>query len=107
MSWLFLSIAIVTEVSGTLALRMATHGARAWYGIVVAGYAVSFVMLALSLGAGMPLGVAYGVWTAAGVAIVAVAGRVLFKEPFTWVMALGIALIAGGVFLVEWGSQLG
>lgn len=51
----------------------------------------------------MPLSVAYGVWTAAGVALTAILGKYLFKEPFTWVMALGVALIMGGVLLVEMG----
>lgn len=107
MQWLLLAGAILTEVAGTLALRMATTGKAAWYIAVAAGYVLSFVLLALTLAAGMPLGVAYGVWAATGVALVAIAGRVLFKESFTWIMALGIVLIAAGVFLVEWGSQIG
>jgi small multidrug resistance pump len=53
----------------------------------------------------MPLGVAYGIWTAAGVALTAVFGRVIFKQRFTWVMALGIALIMGGVLLIEVGAH--
>lgn len=60
-------------------------------------------MLALTLNEGMPIGVAYGIWTACGVALTAVLGRVLFKDPLTWVMALGVALIAGGVILIELG----
>ena len=57
---------------------------------------------ALALGLG--IGVAYGIWAASGVALTAVASKFLFKEPFTWVMALGIALIIGGVLLVELGA---
>ena len=58
------------------------------------------VFIALGLG----IGVAYGIWAASGVALTAVASKFLFKEPFTWVMALGIALIIGGVLLVELGA---
>lgn len=122
MAWLLLAVAIAAEVAGTLSLRVATVGPSApaaaapgspargrprWYVAVVAGYLLSFTMLALSLRAGMPLGVAYGVWTAVGVALVAIAGRVLFRERFTWMMALGVALIAGGVLLVEAGAHIG
>jgi small multidrug resistance pump len=104
MEWLFLAVAIVTEVAGTLSLRMAVKSHWSWYIAVVVGYVLAFGSLSLSLQNGMPLGVAYGIWTAIGVALVAIAGRILFRERFTWVMALGIALIAGGVFLVETGS---
>jgi small multidrug resistance pump len=50
---------------------------------------------------GMPVGIAYGIWTACGVALVAVVARFLFQEPLTWVMALGIALIVAGVLTIE------
>jgi small multidrug resistance pump len=55
----------------------------------------------LSLSMGMPVGIAYGIWTACGVALVAVVARFLFQEPLTWVMALGIALIVAGVLTIE------
>ena len=45
--------------------------------------------------------IAYGVWTACGVALVAVIARYLFAEPLTPVMMLGIALIIAGVLTIE------
>ena len=102
-AWVYLSIAIACEVVAALSLRMAVSSRTAWYGLVAIGYVVAFVLLSLSLSAGMPLSVAYGVWTAAGVALTAILGKYLFKEPFTWVMALGVALIMGGGLLVEMG----
>jgi small multidrug resistance pump len=53
----------------------------------------------------MGIGVAYGIWAASGVAITAVASKYLFKEPFTKVMAAGIAMVAAGVLLVELGGH--
>jgi len=102
--WLFLSTAILTEIASTLALRVASAGRRRWYVAVVAGYAVSFLMLSLALDAGMGLGFAYGVWTAVGVALTAVLSKVLFDEPLTPLMVAGITLIAGGVVLLELGA---
>lgn len=102
--WIALAAAIVIEVAATCALRMAAHGSRWWYAPVVAGYASSFALLSVTLHLGMGIGIAYGIWAAAGTALTAVAGRILFKEPFTWLMALGIALIAGGVLLIETGA---
>lgn len=117
-AWLFLVGAILTEVTATLSLRAAVGGGRAerpggtrpdrrrwWYIVVAVGYVSAFSLLSLSLGAGMPLGIAYGVWAAAGVAITAVASALIFREPFTVLMATGIALIIGGVLLVELGAS--
>ena len=105
MAWLFLAGAIIAEVSGTLALRMAALGGRGWFAVVGVGYVLAFTLLALALGAGMALGVAYGIWAAAGVALTALLGRLLFGEPFTWVMGVGVALIMGGVLLIEVGAH--
>ena len=52
----------------------------------------------------MPLGVAYGIWSAGGVAVTAIASRLLFGEPLTRTMVVGIALIMTGVLLVEIGG---
>ncbi|MET1088890.1 MAG: multidrug efflux SMR transporter [Arthrobacter sp.] len=104
MSWIFLAAAILTEVGAACALRMASQGPRKWYFVVIVGYVTSFVMLSLTLQSGLGIGIAYGIWAATGTALTALAGRFLFKEPFTWIMAVGIALIVGGVLLIELGS---
>lgn len=103
MGWVLLAIAIVTEVGATISLKLATDGKRLWYVAVVAGYLIAFSLLAVALTLGLPIGVAYGIWAATGVALTAVLGRVLFREPLTALMLGGIALIIVGVFLVELG----
>jgi small multidrug resistance pump len=102
--WPFLAGAILVEVAATLSLRVAATGRRVWYLPVAGGYLVAFGLLSLALGAGMPLGLAYGVWTACGVALTAVAARFLFDDPLTPRMALGIVTIAAGVLLVRLGA---
>lgn len=104
MVWLFLALAIVTEVAGTLALRSATHGKPLLYIAVGVGYVAAFFFLTQVLALGLGIGIAYGIWAACGVALTAVASRFLFREPLTWVMGLGIVLIIGGVLLVEVGA---
>ncbi|GAA2090255.1 MULTISPECIES: DMT family transporter [Brevibacterium] len=103
-AWLFLLAAVVCEVGGTLTLRMAASGGRIWFTPVAVGYVAAFSLLSLALSHGMPLGVAYGIWAAAGVALTAVLSRLLFREPLTWLMAGGIVLIGLGVLAVELGS---
>ena len=92
MQWLFLIGAIVFEVFGTISLRMAATGQRAYYGAVAVGYLFAFGFLTLTLNEGLGLGVAYGIWAASGVALTAVASKILFKEPLTPIMLGGIAL---------------
>ncbi|WP_433165828.1 DMT family transporter [Kribbella sp. CA-247076] len=105
MSWVFLVAAILAEAGATMSLR-ASDGMRKrpWIAAIVAGYVVSFGLLSLSLDHGMPLGVAYGIWAATGIALTATLARAIFKEPLTRSMAAGIALIAAGVLLVELGA---
>ena len=102
-AWPALGGAIISEVSATLALRQALNQ-PGFYVVVGSGYALAFILLSLTLRAGMPLGVAYGLWSAGGVAVTAIASRLLFGEPLTRTMVAGIALIMAGVLLVEIGS---
>ncbi|MDX1891952.1 multidrug efflux SMR transporter [Mycolicibacterium sp. 050158] len=100
--WLALAMAIGVEVFATLGLR-ASDGLRkrAWIAPVVAGYLASFYLLWLTLRLGMPVGIAYGVWTACGVALVAVIARCLFGDPLTTRMLIGIGLVIAGVLTIE------
>ncbi|MGB3481472.1 MAG: multidrug efflux SMR transporter [Mycobacterium sp.] len=101
-AWAALAGAILLEVAATLALR-ASEGFRkkSWLLPVILGYTASFSMLSWSLSLGMPVGIAYGVWSACGVALVAVLARFLFAEPLTPMMIVGITFIVAGVLTIE------
>lgn len=102
--WLLLFGAIASEVSGSLSLKGALE--NSWlYAVVVVGFASAFTFLSFALRAGMPLGVAYGVWGATGVAATAALSAALFGESLTPVMLGGIALIIVGVLTIELGSH--
>ncbi|GFG87051.1 DMT family transporter [Mycolicibacter algericus] len=106
MAWLLLFGAIGFEVAGTLSLRASEGFSRLGWAVPVAGgYLLSFALLAMVLKRGIPVGVAYGVWSGVGVAATAVLARFLFDDPFTAVMAGGVALIGAGVFLLEYGAH--
>lgn len=108
MMWLTLAGAILVEVCATLALR-ASDGfrKRAWIVPIVLGYLLSFTLLWFTLSLGMPVGVAYGVWSAAGVALIAMIARFLFAEPLTPLMLAGIGLIIAGVLTIELTGSVG
>lgn len=105
MTWVFLALAIASEVTATLSLR-ASEGLRRrrWIPVIVVGYLAAFTLLGTILAMGMRVGVAYGIWAAAGVALTAVLGRVIFKDHFSAMMAIGVALIAVGVAMIEFGG---
>lgn len=102
--WLLLIGAIAAEVTGTLTLR-ATVDQPAWLPVVVIGYAAAFFLIGLCLRAGLTIGVAYGIWGAAGVALVAALGAAIFGETMSVGDAVGVAVIIAGVVLVETGSR--
>jgi small multidrug resistance pump len=104
MVWVFLIAAILLEVGASLCLRVASQGKRLFLIGVIGGYLAAFVCLSEVLSLGLGIGIAYGIWAASGVALTAVASKFFFKEPLTVVMAAGIALIIGGVLLVELGA---
>lgn len=106
MSWLLLVGAIITEVAATLSLR-ASEGLRKkkWIAPIVVFYTAAFSLLTIALANGVPVGIAYGIWAASGVALTAVGAHVFFKERLTLRMGAGIVLIAVDVFVIELGSQ--
>lgn len=103
--WVLLTSAIVLEVGGTLSLR-ASEGLSRPLGLapMAVGYVGAFTLLPLVLREGMPVGMAYAVWAAAGIVLTALAGWALFGEGITLPMAVGFRLIAAGVVLVEVGA---
>jgi len=100
-AWVLLAAAIATEVVGTLALRASDGLSRVVPTIItVAGYLASFWLLAIVLKT-MPVGIVYAIWSAVGVALVAVLGKLLFDDPVPPLAMVGMVLIIGGVALVS------
>jgi len=93
---ILLTIAILAEVAGTVALKytdgFTNLGPSA---LVVVGYGLSFWMLALVL-RDLPIGLTYAVWAAVGTALIAAIGIFAFGEPATTMKLLSLALIIAG-----------
>jgi small multidrug resistance pump len=105
MTWVFLVIAIGAEVAATVSLRLSEGFSKLLPSVVVlAGYVVAFVMLSFALKRGMPIGIAYGVWAASGVALVALIGAMFLGEGLTGVQVVGLGLVAAGVVALEVGG---
>lgn len=97
----FLATAIVAEVVATTALKSAAGFTRLWPSLlVVAGYLVAFYCLSLILDR-IPLGVAYAIWSGAGIVLVALAGWALHGQQPDLYGFIGIGLIAAGVLVLN------
>lgn len=102
--YLNLMMAVVCEVAATLSMRQSQgFRRRGWLVPMGIGYLAAFWFLGRSLAAGMPVGLAYGIWAAAGVASVAILSRILWGDALTRRVVAGIVLIITGVMLVELG----
>jgi small multidrug resistance pump len=105
LSYALLGGAILAEVAATLSLKMSDGFTRLWpSAVVVVGYIVSFMLLAHLLTRGMSLGVVYAVWSAVGVALIVIAGVILFDERLTIVQMAGVVCVVVGVAALELGG---
>ncbi len=101
LSYGYLCIAIVAEVIATSALGASANFSRLWPSVLtVAGYATAFWFLSLAL-RGMSIGVAYAIWSGAGIVLISMVGWLLFKQRLDLPAILGIALIIAGVVVIN------
>jgi small multidrug resistance pump len=99
--WLFLAIAIVSEVMATSALKASAGFTRPLPSLVVVlGYGVAFYFLSLTLKT-VPVGVAYAIWSGAGVALIALVGWAFLGQRLDAPAILGLALIVAGVVVIN------
>lgn len=107
MGYLYLAIAIVSEVVATSFLKFTSGEKTIWwaYPVVIVGFLLSFWMLSLTLSAKVPLGIAYAIWAGAGVVLVAIVSWVAFRETLTLVQIIGMGLVIGGVVMLELGAK--
>ncbi|BDV34468.1 DMT family transporter [Methylocystis iwaonis] len=104
MHWFYLAIAILSEVAASTALPAAQGFRNPLPSLaVVAGYATAFYFLSLTL-EDIPLGVAYAVWSGVGLALVSVAGWVIYRQSLGSVEIAGILLIGLGIIVLKFGG---
>ncbi len=97
MTALYLGLAIASEVVATLALKASDGFSRPLpMVLVVAGYGVSFWLLALVL-KHLSVGTTYAVWSAVGTAAIAGIGIVAYGETANALKLASLALILLGV----------
>ncbi|WP_243979414.1 DMT family transporter [Methylobacterium sp. E-045] len=102
--YLLLAFAISAEVTATLALKAADGLTKPLPTIVVVlGYGTAFWLMSNSMNM-LPIGIVYAIWAGVGMVGAALGGALLFQEPITLPMMIGIAVIAVGVTILASGQ---
>ncbi|MCK9396760.1 MAG: SMR family transporter [Methylobacter sp.] len=105
--YIYLSIAIVSEVIATSALKESEGFTRLWPSIVVmVGYAIAFYFLSLVLKT-IPVGVVYAIWSGAGIALIALVAWAFFGQSLDVPSIIGLLLIIAGVVVLNLFSKTG
>lgn len=99
--WLYLVVAIISEVAATSALKSADGFTRFWPStIVVLGYASAFYFLSLTLKF-IPVGIVYAIWSGAGTALIALIAWLFMGQKLDLPATVGILLIVSGVIVIN------
>lgn len=106
MKYLFLLIAIISEVIATSALKQANSFTRLGPSIIVViGYGVAFYFLSLTLKS-MPVGIAYAVWSGVGIILISAIGAIFYKQMLDLPAIIGLSFIIIGVIIVNVFSKM-
>jgi len=106
MSWLYLAFAIACEVVGTSALAKSEGFSRLEPTLVsLTAFAVSFYLLSLAL-ITIPVGIAYAIWSGAGIVIISLIGFVFLDQRLDNPALIGIGLIIAGVLVINLFSSI-
>lgn len=101
MHYLYLSLAIAFEVAATTALQASAGFTRpAQTTVALIGYAIAFYCLSLTLRT-MPVGIAYAIWSAVGIVLIAVIGWAFYRQSLDAPAIIGIGLIIAGVLMIN------
>lgn len=105
LSYFYLGLAIIFEVIGTSALKESDSFTRLLPSIItLVAFAASFLLFSLTLRA-IPVGIAYAIWAGMGIVLITAVGWLWFRQPLDGPAMVGLALIVGGVIVVNAFSQ--
>ncbi|WP_201610823.1 DMT family transporter [Psychrobacter submarinus] len=97
----YLAIAIICEVVGTTFLVKSEQFTRLVPTLIMGVlYAISFYLLTQTIKT-IPLGIAYALWGGLGIVLTLLVGVFFFKQSLDAAAVVGIAMIVGGVVVMN------
>jgi small multidrug resistance pump len=101
MTYLYLAIAIISEVIATSFLKLSDGFSKPMPSLVTAvGYAVSLYYLSLAL-RGIPTGIAYAIWSGVGIVLISTVAWLFQGQRLDAAALGGLALIIAGVVVIN------
>ncbi|ORJ62513.1 DMT family transporter [Geothermobacter hydrogeniphilus] len=105
MSYLYLTVAIIAEVTATSALKASSEFTRLLPSmVVVVGYGAAFYFMTLAIRT-IPIGVTYAIWSGAGIVLVAIVSAFLYNQTPDTPAIIGMVLIISGVVVIHMFSK--
>ncbi len=102
--WLFLSGAIVLELSGTVLMKISDGFSRPLPSLFMfICYAASFTLLNYAVRY-MSISVAYAIWSGVGITLISIAGYYLFGERLRMTSVCWLAVIVVGIIGLKWSD---
>ena len=104
-AYYYLAIAICAEVIATVSMK-AVKGFSTPLPLllVIVGYGIAFWMLTLVVRS-IPVGIAYAIWSGLGIVLISVAALVIYGQKLDVPAMLGMAMIVGGVVVIQLFSK--
>lgn len=97
MHWLYLTLAIVFEVAGTISMKLSDGFSKFWPSVLIfVFYSLCAGCITLALKR-LEIAVAYAIWAGLGTALIAGAGILYFKEPINSMKVCSLVLIVLGI----------
>jgi small multidrug resistance pump len=106
MSWVYLILAILFEVSGTTSMKLSEGFTKFWPSVLLfVFYALSFTSLTYALKT-LEVSVTYAVWSGLGTIVITLIGIFWFNESASTIKFISIALIIIGVIGLNLSERL-
>lgn len=104
LAWIFLVLAIATEVVGLTVMKAASSGGGVWgYAVMYVSIALSYVFLAKAVKK-ISVGVAYAIWEGSGIALITLVSVFVFNHVLNYQEMIGLMMAVGGIILVNAGE---
>ena len=97
MSWVYLFLAIISEVTGTTCMKLSVGFTKVWPSIAIfIFYGISLTSFTIAIKK-IDISVAYAVWSGLGISLISTIGILWFEEPVNFLKIASIGIIIIGV----------
>lgn len=105
LAWIFLALAVATEVVGLTVMKAASSGGGIWgYVVMYVSIALSYVFLAKAVKK-ISVGVAYAIWEGSGIALITLVSVFVFNHVLSTQEMIGLVMAVTGIILVNAGEM--